>query len=114
MQAGRLRHRVALQKPTAGSPQRTGSGAPDESWATVATVYAAIEPLRGREFLESQAVNSAVATRIRVRYQDALAAIDASWRAVHGSVVYSIEAVINPNARNVELQLMCSQGANNG
>lgn len=111
MRAGALRHRVTLQRPTAASPNRTGSGAPDEPWSTVAQVWAAVEPLRGKEFMESQAVNSAVATRIRIRYR---AGVDATWRVLHGSTVYSIEAVINPLAMNRELQLMCSQGANNG
>jgi SPP1 family predicted phage head-tail adaptor len=111
MQAGRLRHQVELQARVAGSPQRTNSGAPDEAWATQATLWAAIEPLRGKEFMESQAVNSAVTVRIRVRYRPN---VDATMRILHGSTVYSIEAVINPNTKNEELQLMCSQGANNG
>jgi SPP1 family predicted phage head-tail adaptor len=114
MQAGRLRHRIALQRKTAGSPQRTGSGAPDAAWTTVATVSASIEPLRGKEFTDSLAVQSSVSVRIRIRYSSEIAGVDASWRALHGSTVYSIEAVINPDVRNAELQLMCSQGANNG
>lgn len=111
MRAGQLRHQVNLQQKTAGSPQRTGSGAPDKAWTTVATPWAAIEPLRGKEFLESQAVNSAVTVRIRIRYRSG---VDAAMRILHGSTVYSIEAVINVDRRNRELHLMCSQGANNG
>ena len=61
--------------------------------------------------MESQAVNSAVAVRIRVRYRDG---IDATMRVNHGGTIYSIEAVIHPDTRKRELQLMCSQGANNG
>ncbi len=111
MQSGRLRHQVIIQHKVTGSPQRTGSGAPDAQWADLATTWAAIEPLRGREFMESQAVNSAVATRIRIRYR---AGVTAAMRVKHGSTIYSIEAVIDPETRNRELQLMCSQGANNG
>ena len=111
MQAGRLRHQVIIQSRTAASPQRTPSGAPDEAWADLYTVWAAIEPLRGKEFMESQAVNSAVATRIRIRYRSG---IDATMRVKFGTTIYSIEAVINLEERNRELQLMCSQGANNG
>lgn len=77
-------------------------------------MHAAIEPLRGKEFMESMAVQASVAVRIRIRYSSTVAALDATWRAVHGSKVYSIEAVINPEMRNRELQLMCSQGVNQG
>lgn len=111
MQAGRLRHQVVIQSKVAGSPDRTGSGAPDKAWTDLCTLYAAIEPLRGKEFMESQAINSAVAVRIRVRYRSG---ITAAMRVKHGATIYSIEAVLNPDLRNRELQLMCSQGANNG
>lgn len=112
MQAGKLRHRVTIQRRATGSPDRTASGAPDDTWIDVATVWAAIEPLRGREFLESQTINAAITVRIRIRYR---AGIDAAMRAVHGSTVYALEAPpINFNMRNIELHLMCSQGANNG
>lgn len=100
-----------IQHRAAASPQRTPSGAPDEAWAALYTVWASIEPLRGKEFIESQAVNSSVAVRIRMRYREG---ITAAMRVLHGSVVYSIESVIDPHNRHVELELMCSQGANNG
>lgn len=111
MQTGKLRHQVVIQQRAAASPQRTPSGAPDEAWANLVTTWAAIEPMRGKEFMESQAVNSAVATRIRIRYRNG---IDATMRVKHGTTIYSIEAVINLELRNRELHLMCSQGANNG
>jgi len=112
MEAGQLRHQVTIQQRAAASPQRTPSGAPDEAWTDLFTgVWAAIEPLRGKEFMESQAVNSAVAVRIRIRYQ---AGIDATMRVKHGTTIYSIEAVLNIETRDRELHLMCSQGANNG
>lgn len=108
MEAGKLRHRVTIQSLSAGSPQRTGSGQPDKAWATAATVWASIEPLRGREFFAADAVQSKVAVRIRIRYR---AGITAAMRVLHGSTVYPIEAVVDPENRHVELQLMCSQGA---
>lgn len=111
MQAGKLRHRLTLQIRQSGSPQKTARGAPDEDWTDVATVNAAIEPLRGREFLEAQAVQSEVAVRIRIRYR---ADVTAGMRAVRGSTIYDIAAVLNMGERNVELHLMCAQGASNG
>jgi SPP1 family predicted phage head-tail adaptor len=111
VQAGKLRHRVVIQHKAAGSPQKRPSGAPDDAWATFATVSASIEPLRGRELIEAQAVQSRIEVRVRMRY---LAGVTAAMRLSHGGLVYPIEAVVNPGTRNIELQLMCSQGVANG
>lgn len=111
MRAGRLDQRVTVQKRTAGSPQRTGSGAPDEGWVQVFQCWAAIEPLRGREFFAADAVQSEVKVRIRIRYRDDMTA---AHRVVHGTTVYNVEAIINPRNRNEELQLMCGEGVNRG
>jgi SPP1 family predicted phage head-tail adaptor len=111
MRAGDLHHQVTIQSRAAASPQKTARGAPDEPWTPFCTAWAAIEPLRGREFLEAQSVQSEVTTRIRIRYR---ASVTAGMRVVHGATVYDIAAVVNPKARNVELHLMCTQGASNG
>lgn len=111
MQAGKLRHRVTIQERQSGSPQQSSSGAPDEAWTTRVTAYAAIEPLRGREFLEAQAVQSQVAVRIRIRYRPG---ITAGMRVVKGSTVYDIQAVLNMAERDAELHLMCATGTSNG
>lgn len=111
MQAGKLRHRVTIQQRAAGSPQKNPSGAPAESWTDVATVWASIEPLKGREFLEAQAIQSQISVRIRIRY---LAGVTAGMRAVHSGDVYNIEAPLDPEKRHIELHLMCSQGASSG
>lgn len=111
MRAGKLRHRVTIQQLVEGSPQQTPSGQPDTAWATFCTVWASIEPLRGRELIEANAVQSKLAVRVRIRYR---AGVTAAMRVVHDSVVYPIEAVIDFEMRHVELHLMCSQGSANG
>lgn len=111
IEAGKLDKRVTLQQREAVSPDRTSSGAPDKAWADVAEVWASIEPLRGRELFAADAVQSKVSVRIRIRYR---AGVTAAMRVVRGSTVYNIEAVINPRAANVELELMCSEGLNRG
>lgn len=111
MRAGKLRHRVTIQQRLAGSPQRTPTGAPDTSWSDVATVWASIDTLRGRELIEAQAVQSRLEVRIRLRYR---AGLTAAMRIVHGTDIYNIEAVIDREQQHVELELMCSRGSNNG
>ena len=109
--AGKLRHRIALQSLTAGSPQQTGSGMPDESWATVVTVSASVEPLNGRELFAAQEHHSEVTTRVRIRYRSG---ITAKMRVSHGGTLYNIRDVIDPEKRHRELQLMCTDGVNEG
>lgn len=112
MQAGKLRHRVRLERLTPNSPQQYGTGEPDSSWVLVDTVWADIRPLGGRELFLAQQSLSRVDSEIEIRYRaDAVAT---NMRAVHGSTIYNIEAVINPQERNVRLILRCSSGLNQG
>ena len=49
MEAGQLRHRVTIQQATETTD---GFGGVTQAWATFATVWAAVEPLTGREYLQ--------------------------------------------------------------
>lgn len=103
MQAGQLRHQVALQSNT---PTRNDSGELVESWSTWATVWASVEPLDGREFFNAQQVTSEVTTRIRMRYRDGVTPqLRVAWR----SRIYQIHAVIRKDERDREIHLMCSE-----
>lgn len=108
MDAGRLDKRITIQSVAV---TRNAIGEPIQSWADVATVWAAVEPVQGREFWEQQQVQSEVTTRIRIRYR---AGITAAMRVVYGSRLLNIRSVIDPKERHDELQLMCSEGVNNG
>lgn len=101
MKAGELRHRVRIQQLVTG---RDDTGGFSETWADVATVWAAIEPIRGREYFEAQQVNAEVSHRIKCRYRSGILPV---MRAVFGVRIFRIEAVINVDERNRELQLMC-------
>lgn len=108
MDAGRLDKRVTIQSMTA---TRNAIGEPVEAWADVATVWAAVEPVQGREFWEQQQVQSEVTTRIRIRYR---AGVTAAMRVTYGGRFYNIKSVIDPRERHDEMQLMCSSGVNDG
>jgi SPP1 family predicted phage head-tail adaptor len=103
MRAGQLRHKVVIQE---NVPSRDGYGAEVESWDEYATVWAAIEPIRGREFWESQQINAEVTARITIRY---LAGVTPKMRILHGTRIFEILSVINPEERNRELQLMVKE-----
>jgi len=103
MESGRLRHRVIIEQ-VARSADALGEGA--ETWTTYATLWANIEPLRGREFFAAQAANSEVTARITMRYR---AGISPKWRIKHGTAVYRIIEILNIGMRNRELQFMVSE-----
>lgn len=111
MKAGRLRHRVTLQSLATGSPQKTEMGSADQAWADVVTVWADIRPLQGTKLFNAQQVQSDVTTEIEIRYR---AGVTAKMRAKHGTNLYDIEAVIQPDARPIRLVLHCSIGVNDG
>lgn len=111
MRAGKLRHRVTIQSLVAGSPQQTPSGEPDVSWTDVATVWASVEPLRGRELFAAQEHHSRVEVRIRMRYRSG---ITAAMRVFWDSRYYNIVVVLDAEERHRELELMCEQGVNDG
>lgn len=108
MQAGALKERVRIEeRSTAGDH----FGQPIESWLPLATVYASIEPLSGREFFAAQQANAETTSRIRIRYRDD---VNVRMRVVHAGRIYNIRAVIDPGFRHDELELMCSEGLNDG
>ena len=74
-------------------------------------VWAAIEPLRGREWLETRMVQADVDTRIRIRY---LSTVTPSMRVLWGTRVFEIIAPpIHLQERKRETHLMCRE-QNNG
>lgn len=108
MRAGQLHERVVIQSK---SVTRDTYGAETVTWVTHATVWASIEPLRGREFLEARMVQADVDTRIRIRY---LSTVTPSMRVLWGARVFEIIAPpIHVGERRRETQLMCRE-QNNG
>ena len=99
--AGRLNKRVTLQS---ASSARDGHGQPIGTWSDVATVWAAIEPIRGREYFAAQQVSAETTHRVTIRYRSG---VSPQWRVAFGSRTFRIESVINPLERNERIELMC-------
>ena len=108
MRAGRLNHLVIIQQAT--EVQDT-TGQAVKSWATFATVWAGVEPLKGREFLETPQINAETTTRIRIRK---LNGVTQKMRVSWDSRIYNINAILHINERQREMHLMCSEGVNDG
>ncbi|MGC7561340.1 phage head closure protein [Pasteurella sp. PK-2025] len=103
MNIGKLRHRITLQKQVNTLNEY---GAAVTKWGNVATIWAEIKPLAGREYFSAQQVQSEITTQIFIRY---LPGVLPTMRVKFGSRFFEIISVINANERNIYLQLMCKE-----
>jgi SPP1 family predicted phage head-tail adaptor len=104
MNAGELKHRVEVQSKT---DTLGDHGGPGETWATVGTRWAKIEPMRGTETQRSEQNVSDVTHKITLRYYPGLTP---SFRLVEGSRVFHIESVINTDESDVMSVCECVEG----
>lgn len=110
MRAGKLRHRITIQKPGRARDPVTGGWI--DGWTEVARPWASIEPLSAREFIAAQASQSAVTARIVIRYRPD---IDATMRILYRGRVYNIHGVLaDPKSGLEYLTLPVSEGVNDG
>lgn len=105
MRAGRLRHRVDVQ---AKVVTRDAVGGESISWATIAAVWAEVQPLSGREYVAMRQAQADVAVRVRMRY---VVGVNPAMRVVHGAAVYNILEVIDVAGRKRDLELLCTGDA---
>lgn len=96
-----LNRRVTLQQ---RSTSQDALGQPVETWSDVATVWADIRHPSGLSAIKADADVSLVKASIRIRYR---AGLDAGMRAVHGTVVYDIQAVLPDEAERLYVDLVC-------
>ena len=99
---GSLRHRITIQKPVI---IHDSIGQEVEEWQDVATVWASVEPLSGKEYFNAQQINSEISTKITLRYFKGLMP---HWVVQFGQQRYDILSIINFEERNIYLQLLCS------
>jgi SPP1 family predicted phage head-tail adaptor len=103
MNSGELRHRIKIQKL---EKNQDTFGQPVESWPDVATVWASVEPLVGRQFFEAETITHELTHKIKLRYRQG---VTPSMRVKFGDRYFQIVSIINYQERNRELQLMCRE-----
>lgn len=108
MRLGPLRHRVTFESRKTG---RDEFGQPLEGWDLVATLWASVEPISGRELLSSQQTQSEITHRIRCRYR---AGIETAQRIVYDGRPFNIESVINPREIGASLEILATEGLTDG
>lgn len=97
--AGRLRHPITIEQLTLTQDPNTGEMT--ESWSTLASEWAAIEGVSGREFLQSSAEQSETTYRITMRQRT----LDTTMRIVSDGVTYGIETIL-PDNRDSQITVM--------
>jgi SPP1 family predicted phage head-tail adaptor len=111
MNPGELNKRVTLQRHV---QSKDASGALVMVWVNVipagdGKLWARVRDMTGRQFVAASATQNSVTTEIRIRLRDG---VHAKMRVLHRQEIYDIEAVLERDDR--WLDLMCTQGLNNG
>lgn len=105
MQAGRLNRRITIEEK---SVARDSYGGESITWSAVATVWAAVLPIRGREYVAIRQAGAELTTRFLIRY---MAGITPAMRVVYDGAAYYIREVIDPQDRHDHLELMTTAEA---
>ncbi len=103
MQAGKLRHRIAIEAP---AETQGPDGSVSQTWGTFATAWASIEPLVGKEYFAAEREQADISHRIRMRF---IGGITPRMRVSFESRIFEIESALNVSERNRELILMCRE-----
>lgn len=111
MRAGKMRHRVTIQREATdadGSPSVTdGMGGKRLQWVDVATVWASIEPMAGKERLFAAQLEAGTTHRVRMRYY---AGLTQSNALLFGSRRFNIRSIALTNEILHEMVLDCEEG----
>lgn len=109
MRAGKLRHRVKIQRYTTGS-QDPATGDTVAEWVDLATVWASVEHLSVREFIQSAAGQSQLTARITMYQRD----IRQADRILHRGKIYNVTGVLADKSGLEYITCPCTEGVNDG
>lgn len=101
MRAGWLRHRVTIQEKVI---TRDSYGEEDFTWKDVGNVWASIEPVRGRDFMQATTEQLTYDTLIRMRYGNT---VTPNNRIAWNGQYYDVRSVVSVLEKNKELEVQC-------
>ena len=103
LRAGQMRHQLTIQQDT-GTQSTSGEVTPN--WTTYSAWWAEIVPLSGGEAIAARENYGTVTHRLTGRW---LSGVTPKMRAILGSRVFQIDAVLNIGERNRELRIFCTE-----
>jgi SPP1 family predicted phage head-tail adaptor len=101
MRAGWLRHRVTIQRKVV---TRDAYGEEDFTWENLSTVWASVEPARGRDVLQATSEQLTYDTLIKMRYG---VEVNPDDRILFNSQYYEVRSVVSVLEKSKELELQC-------
>lgn len=104
MKIGDLRQRVTLQQSVKTPDGHKGF---TEQWQDLASMWASVEPLTGREYFSAHQIQAEVTHRVKVRHRT-----DATvkMRFKHQDRNLYIESIIDIKERRETLEILCKEG----
>jgi len=103
VRAGRLRHKVVLQS---RSNTQDDFGQPVESWTALGSIYAAIEPLSGRELMTRSGAAALASHKITIRHREGITPAN---RILFGVRLFDILLIVNPQEMNERLEMIVQE-----
>ena len=107
LDAGKLRHRVVVQR-YVGEADDYGDirWQDDRNWRNACVMWAAVDPISGKEFYAAEQAQSEVSHKVRTRYRGG---IKPGMRLLLGGRKLYIQSVIDWEERHESLLLMCKE-----
>lgn len=111
--AGMLTRRIKIQRP---STIKDSVGAPCRSWLDVATVWADIQPLSGKEAVIANRISAELSHQIIVRYQSLFDNPQqvAQMRVLYKARIFNIHSALNEDEMRTQIILLASEGLDDG
>jgi SPP1 family predicted phage head-tail adaptor len=100
---GDLNRQITFQAP---SRVADAMGSVTTTYVDVCTVWAAINPLIGREAVETLQEMAQISHRILVRYRRN---VKPSWRIKYGTRYFNIVSIMNPAEDRKALEILCKE-----
>lgn len=107
MRSGQLRKRVIIQRDTGATVNDSNEPIPD--WTTLATRWAKVMPVSGKELIVAQQQKGQTMHKVTLRYGADIADLSSADRITIGSRVLHISSVINEGERNKEFTVLCTE-----
>lgn len=105
MRLGNLRHRVELQRATVSADSH---GDQVKTWATLATVWAEVLELSGREFVAAMQTMADITVEVRMRAQPDMR-LTPKDRVKFGDRIFDVRHIVDMGGKRTEWRLMCSE-----
>lgn len=95
---------ITLQSPTKGAD---GMGGGKLTYVDVASLWAAVRPLNGKEYFEGQQLKANITHKVEIRYDNR---VKSKCRFTYGARIFDIVGPpIDPDERGARMVCMCSE-----